>query len=110
MANLDTNSEVHSADVLILGAGLAGYIVANRVKELNPELSVLLVEKSTAGWSGSKANKGAGVMWVMEEKDDVGKFRDYYSAPTATGWMTRSSSRRSAAPRWRWSATSSAGG
>ncbi len=80
MANLDTNSEVHSADVLILGAGLAGYIVANRVKELNPELSVLLVEKSTAGWSGSKANKGAGVMWVMEEKDDVGKFREYYSA------------------------------
>ena len=80
MANLSVENETHSADVLVLGAGLAGYIVANRVKELNPELSVLLVEKSTAGWSGSKANKGAGVMWVMEERDDVGKFREYYSA------------------------------
>ncbi|MBI5445212.1 MAG: FAD-binding protein [Deltaproteobacteria bacterium] len=80
MTNVEIENEVHTADVLILGAGLAGYIVANRVKELNPELSVLIVEKSTAGWSGSKANKGAGVMWVMEEKDDVGKFMEYYSA------------------------------
>ncbi len=78
MSNLENLGEVHSADVLVLGAGLAGYIVANRVKELNPNLDVLLVEKSTAGWSGSKANKGAGVMWVMEEKDSRQAFLDYY--------------------------------
>jgi succinate dehydrogenase/fumarate reductase flavoprotein subunit len=36
------------------------------------------VEKSTAGFAGSKANKGAGVMWVMQPDDDIDKFRDYY--------------------------------
>jgi succinate dehydrogenase/fumarate reductase flavoprotein subunit len=78
MSNLANAEESFSADVLILGAGMAGFIIANRLKELNPALDVLMVEKATAGWSGSKANKGAGVMWVMEERDDIDKFREYY--------------------------------
>src|SRR5512140_940101 len=80
--SLENLGEVHSADVLIIGAGLAGFIVANRIKELNKDLSVLLIEKSTAAVSGSKANKGAGVMWVLDESDDLDKFRDYYCATT----------------------------
>jgi succinate dehydrogenase/fumarate reductase flavoprotein subunit len=78
MTNLDKLGEAFSADVLIVGAGLAGFIIANRIKELNRELEVLIVEKATAGFSGSKANKGAGVMWVMTEDDDIDKFREYY--------------------------------
>ncbi len=78
MANLEKIGEVLSTDVLILGAGLSGFIVANRIKELNSKLDVLIVEKSTAGFAGSKANKGAGVMWVMQEGDDIDKFREYY--------------------------------
>jgi len=78
MANLEKIGEVFSTDVLILGAGLSGFIVANRIKELNSKLDVLIVEKSTAGFAGSKANKGAGVMWVMQEGDDIDKFREYY--------------------------------
>lgn len=78
MANLEKIGEVLSTDVLILGAGLSGFIVANRIKELNSKLDVLIVEKSTAGFAGSKANKGAGVMWVMQEGDDIDTFREYY--------------------------------
>ncbi len=78
MSNLENLGEVFSTDVLILGAGLAGFITANRIKELNPNLDVLIVEKSTAGFAGAKANKGAGVMWVMQEDDDFDKFREYY--------------------------------
>ena len=78
MSNLDTYGEVFSADVLILGGGLAGLILANRVKELNSNLDVLIVEKATTGFSGSKANKGAGVMWVLDETDDVDKFLEFY--------------------------------
>jgi succinate dehydrogenase / fumarate reductase flavoprotein subunit len=78
MASLEKIGEVFSTDVLILGAGLSGFIVANRIKELNGKLDVLIVEKSTAGFAGSKANKGAGVMWVMQEGDDIDKFREYY--------------------------------
>jgi len=78
MANLEKIGEVFSTDVLILGAGLSGFIVANRIKELNSKLDVLIVEKSTAGFAGAKANKGAGVMWVMQEGDDIDTFREYY--------------------------------
>lgn len=78
MANLNTYGDVYSTDVLILGGGLAGLIVANRVKELNNKLDVMIVEKSTTGFSGSKANKGAGVMWVMDNCDDPDKFIEFY--------------------------------
>ena len=82
MSNLEALGEVHSADVLIIGAGMAGLIIANRLKELRPNLNVLVIEKSVAATSGSKANKGAGVMWVLDESDDLDKFRDYYCATT----------------------------
>src|SRR5512145_2055914 len=78
MSDLNKYGEVFSADVLILGGGLAGLILANRVKELNSKLDVLIVEKATTGFSGSKANKGAGVMWVLDETDDADKFLEFY--------------------------------
>ena len=79
MSDLNSLGQVYSADVLVVGAGLSGFIIANRIKELNSNLDVLIVEKSTAGSAGAKANKGAGVMWVMQPDDDIDKFRDYYS-------------------------------
>jgi succinate dehydrogenase / fumarate reductase flavoprotein subunit len=78
MSDIDKYGEVFSTDVLILGGGLAGLILANRVKELNSNLDVLIVEKATTGFSGSKANKGAGVMWVLDETDDADKFLEFY--------------------------------
>ena len=47
-----------SADVLIIGGGIAGLTAAICVKEENLDISVLVVEKQTSGYSG-KANKGA---------------------------------------------------
>ena len=78
MPDLTNLGEVFQTDVLILGGGLAGLIVASRIKETNSDIDVLVVEKSTAGSAGAKANKGAGVMWVMDETDDVDAFREYY--------------------------------
>ena len=78
MSDLNKYGEIYSADVLILGGGLAGLILANRVKDLNSNLDVLIVEKATTGYSGSKANKGAGVMWVLDETDDADKFLEFY--------------------------------
>ena len=78
MSDLNKYGEVFSADVLILGGGLAGLIIANRIKELNNNLDVLIVEKATTGFSGAKANKGAGVMWVLDETDDADKFLEFY--------------------------------
>jgi succinate dehydrogenase / fumarate reductase flavoprotein subunit len=64
-------------DVLIIGGGFGGLAAAIRIKELSPETGVLLVDKQTIGWGG-KANKGAGVLWVLAPGDDVDAFVDFH--------------------------------
>jgi len=64
-------------DVLIIGGGFGGLSAAVRIKELSPETSVLLVDKQTIGWGG-KANKGAGVLWVLAPDDDIDAFVDFH--------------------------------
>src|SRR5512136_2018507 len=78
MAKTKTTGDAFSTDILIIGGGFGGLVMANRIKDLNPDLDVLIVEKATTGFSGSVANKGAGVLWVMQEDDDIDAFRDYY--------------------------------
>lgn len=54
-----------SVDVLVIGGGIAGLTAAVSIKEHNPELDVLIVEKQTSGYSG-KANKGGGVLQYFD--------------------------------------------
>ncbi len=68
---------VFDTDVLIIGGGFGGLAAAIRIKELSPETSVLLVDKQTIGWGG-KANKGAGVLWVLAPGDEVDAFVDFH--------------------------------
>ena len=63
--------------MLIIGGGFGGLAAAIRIKELSPEASVLLVDKQTIGWGG-KANKGAGVLWVLAPGDDIDAFVDFH--------------------------------
>lgn len=53
------------ADILVIGGGIAGLTAAVSLKEINPDLDVLIVEKQTAGYSG-KANKGGGVLQYFD--------------------------------------------
>ena len=71
------NSTAYETDVLIIGGGFGGLAAAIRIKELSPESSVLLVDKQTIGWGG-KANKGAGVLWVLAPGDDIDAFVDFH--------------------------------
>ena len=71
------NSTAYDTDVLIIGGGFGGLAAAIRIKELSPESSVLLVDKQTIGWGG-KANKGAGVLWVLAPGDDIDAFVDFH--------------------------------
>ena len=52
-----------SADILVVGGGIAGLTAAVAAKEKNPDASVIVVEKQTAGYGG-KANKGGGVLSI----------------------------------------------
>jgi succinate dehydrogenase/fumarate reductase flavoprotein subunit len=67
----------YDTDVLIIGGGFGGLAAAIRIKELSPERSVQLVDKQTIGWGG-KANKGAGVLWVLAPGDDIDAFVDFH--------------------------------
>jgi len=77
MANLEDLGEVISTDVLIIGGGLGGLVAAIRAKEQSPEVSVLLADKQTIGWSG-KAAKGGGALWVLAPEDDIDEFAKYH--------------------------------
>ncbi|OLA82787.1 MAG: hypothetical protein BHW44_10890 [Roseburia sp. 40_7] len=65
MQKQEIKQEKMSADVLIIGGGIAGLTAAISVKEENPDISVLVVEKQTSGYSG-KANKGGGVLQYFD--------------------------------------------
>jgi succinate dehydrogenase/fumarate reductase flavoprotein subunit len=65
------------ADVLVIGGGIGGLVTAINIKELSPDTDILLVDKQTIGWGG-KANKGAGVLWVISPDDNLGGFLDFH--------------------------------
>lgn len=77
MAKLEDMGELISTDLLIIGGGIAGLATAIRAKEVSPEINVLLVDKQTIGWGG-KANKGAGVLWVLTPENDLDEFAEYH--------------------------------
>ncbi len=77
MSEKAKNTAAHETDVLIIGGGFGGLAAAIRIKELAPETRVLLVDKQTIGWGG-KANKGAGVLWVLAPGDDIDAFVDFH--------------------------------
>ena len=66
------------ADILIIGGGVAGLTAAISLKEINPELDVLVVEKQTAGYSG-KACRGGGVLQYFDfDKITPEQFVEYH--------------------------------
>jgi succinate dehydrogenase / fumarate reductase, flavoprotein subunit len=66
-----------TTDVLIIGGGIGGLAAALSIKEISPATDVLIVDKQTIGWGG-KANKGAGVLWVIAPGDDMEAFLDFH--------------------------------
>jgi succinate dehydrogenase/fumarate reductase flavoprotein subunit len=78
MAEVQKRAETSpSVDVLIIGGGIGGLTAAIRIKELSPDTSILLVDKQTIGWGG-KANKGAGVLWMLTPDQDIDAFVEYH--------------------------------
>ncbi|MBN1189331.1 MAG: FAD-binding protein [Dehalococcoidales bacterium] len=76
MVNLEESGEVVSTGVLIIGGGIGGLTLAVKVKEANPELDVLIVEKQTAGWAG-KASKIGGILAFLGPENNPDKFLDF---------------------------------
>ena len=62
---MEIKRNVLSCDVLVVGGGVGGLTCAIELKEQNPSLDVLIVEKQFAGYGG-KANKGGGVLQYFQ--------------------------------------------
>ena len=88
MATLESLGTVLSADLLIVGGGMAGLACAIAAKEADPEVDVLVVDKVVAGWGG-KANKGGGNIVFV----DPSELRATSSTSTSTTWATSSRTR-----------------
>jgi succinate dehydrogenase / fumarate reductase, flavoprotein subunit len=70
MAMQNVQDQVLSADVLVVGGGIAGLTAAISAKEADPSVSVLVVDKATCGFGG-KANKGGGNLAFLEPEDSL---------------------------------------
>jgi succinate dehydrogenase/fumarate reductase flavoprotein subunit len=64
-------------DILVVGHGLAGLASAHSVKDANPDVRVLAVDKGSLGFAG-KANKGGGhVSFITEGNEE--KYVEYHT-------------------------------
>ena len=64
--------------VLIAGGGIGGLCCAVELKEQNPDLDVIVVEKQFAGYGG-KANKGGGVLQYFNDDLNPNEFVGFHS-------------------------------
>jgi succinate dehydrogenase / fumarate reductase, flavoprotein subunit len=76
LTEIENLGEVVSTDVLIIGGGIGGLAMAIKVKEANPNVDVLIVEKQTVGWAG-KATKIGGILAFLGPDDKADKFLDF---------------------------------
>jgi len=76
MEKLEGSGEVITTDVLIVGGGIGGLMAAVKVKDANPKLDVLIVEKQSSGWAG-KATKIGGILAFLAPANNAEKFVDF---------------------------------
>ena len=63
------NEQTITADVLIIGGGLAGSFAAIKAKEQDPEAEVIVLEQGVAGFHG-RASYGTNIMRCVLPEDD----------------------------------------
>lgn len=61
MTSVKDYGELHVSDVLVIGGGIGGILTGIKVKEIDPDLDVLVVDKGTIGWSGQATKSGNGI-------------------------------------------------
>ena len=76
MAKIEDIGEIVSTEVLIIGGGVGGLATALKIKEANPKIDVLIVEKQTTGWAG-KAAKIGGILSFLGPNNSADKFLDF---------------------------------
>ena len=73
MSELNKLGKVVTTDVLIIGGGTGGVVAGLKLKRLNPELDVMILEQGYYGYKGQSTKAGHG-MFYMAPEDDIDVF------------------------------------
>lgn len=71
MAEIKDYGELYTADILVVGGGMAGLVTAIRAKENEPDLDILVVDKGIIGWNGQATKAGNGIRSTSKHPDGV---------------------------------------
>ena len=74
---LEDVGKFESADILIIGGGIAGLVAANAAKDESPDVDIVVVEKAHVPYGG-QANKGAGNINYLAPGDDHEKWIEHH--------------------------------
>lgn len=64
-------------DVLVVGGGSSGLWCADRIKELEPDFSVLIVDKGPENWGGLMAESGGDIVSMLPGDDIDAWMKDF---------------------------------
>lgn len=77
MSELKDLGTVIHADVVIIGAGIAGLSTAISIRENQPQLDVLVIDRNRAGWAGLSGKSGHGFFDMVPGVNDPEDFVKY---------------------------------
>lgn len=62
--------KTYVTDVLVIGAGLAGVVMVQKLQELKPDVKIMMIEKNYFGYTGQTTKAGHGMCVMMAEAGD----------------------------------------
>lgn len=65
---MEHNRKTYTTDVLIVGGGLGGAIMAQKLHMLKPDVKITIMEKGYFGYTGQTTKAGHG-MCIMSPED-----------------------------------------
>lgn len=72
---MSNTRKTYTTDVLVVGAGLGGVVLAQKLHELKPDAKITLIEKGYFGYTGQTTKAGHGMCIMSAEAgDDVYEF------------------------------------
>lgn len=71
MANVEDYGKLYTADILVVGGGMAGLVTAIRAKENDPSLDILVIDKGIIGWNGQATKAGNGIRATSKSPNSV---------------------------------------